>query len=329
MKYILIFFILLITELLYFKIANTFNIIDKPNQRSSHSHITLLGGGIIFVISMWLYAIFFNQVYVYFLLGLTLIAIVSFIDDIHSLLKVYRLLFHFLAIILMYLQWTLPAELWWIVIPVSIIAIGFMNVYNFMDGINGITAAYSIAVLLPLIYLNDSIGFIDKNYFIVILFAVLIFSFFNFRTKAKCFAGDIGSFSMAFILLFAMGNLMIKSQYYWTFIFFAVYGVDSVLTIIHRIYLKENITAAHRKHVYQIMANELKIKHIYVSLIYMLLQLMISFGAIFSSSKYVYAIVVLFLLSIVYIIFMKKNYHLHRIYLLENKKNETIKNTTT
>ncbi len=330
MKYVLIFFILLIIELIYFKIADKFNIIDKPNLRSSHSHITLLGGGIIFVISMWLYAVFFNQVNanIYFLLGLTLIATVSFIDDLHSLPKVYRLLFHMLALLLMCCQWGFSLALWWIIIPLLIVAIGLMNIYNFMDGINGITAAYSIAVLIPLMYLNESINYIDKDYFIVIIMAVLIFSFFNFRTNAKCFAGDVGSFSMIFILLFAMGSLMIATQEYWTFIFFAVYGVDGVLTIIHRIYLRENITAAHRKHAYQIMANELKIKHIYVSLIYMLLQLLVSFGAIyFPFNRYIYAIIILLLLSIIYIIFIKKNYYLHKIYLLEKQKDEAVKKT--
>lgn len=323
MQYIYIFVILIIVELAYFKIADAFRIIDKPNIRSSHTHITRLGGGIIFTIGMWLYATFFGGDYIWFLIGLTLVAALSFIDDLHSLPKIYRLFFHFIAIGLMFYQWDiLNIDLWWIIVLAMIVCIGIMNAYNFMDGINGITAGYSISILIPLIIMNYQREFMDINYLYVALMSVIVFAFFNFRTKAKCFAGDVGSFGIAFIILFALGKLMIESNNYWVIVFLTIYGVDSVLTIIHRLLLHENITDAHRKHAYQLMANELRIPHVCVSLIYTGLQILISLGAIAIPLpfKYIYLAVIVIAMAIVYILFMKKYYYLHEAYLKEKNK---------
>ena len=79
--YGIIFVILIALELVYFKIADTFNIIDKPNERSSHSTIVLRGGGIIFLFSLWIWSVFLSFPYIWFLLAVTLVAGVSFIDD--------------------------------------------------------------------------------------------------------------------------------------------------------------------------------------------------------------------------------------------------------
>lgn len=324
MEYIYIFVILVVVELLYFRIADSCNIIDKPNLRSSHTHITLLGGGVIFTIGMWLYATFFGFEYLWFLIGLTFIAVVSFIDDLHSLPKVCRLGFHFIAILLMFYQWDiLTLESWWIVLLALILCIGIMNAYNFMDGINGITAGYSIAILIPLVIVNYQTQFIDMNYLYVSIMSVLIFSFFNFRTKAKCFAGDVGSFGIAFIIFFALGKLIIETNQIWAIVFMAIYGVDSALTIIHRLMLRENITDAHRKHAYQLLANELHMPHVYVSLIYMGLQLLISLGIIWLplAMKYVYLVVVVIVMLVTYVFFMRKYYHLHEKYLAGKERN--------
>ena len=173
-----------------------------------------------------------------------------------------------------------------------------------------------MAVLVPLLILNSREEFVDRNFIIVALLSVLIFCFFNFRTKAKCFAGDVGSVSIAFILLYFLGSYILKSGNYWAILLLMVYGVDSVLTILHRILLHENIGKPHRKHVYQLMANELHIKHVVVSTVYMVMQLIISLGAIYlPMNKYLYLVVVLVLLCIVYVLFKRKYYHLHEEYL--------------
>lgn len=317
MNYIIILVLLVLLELAYFRIAEKLNIVDKPNLRSSHKTVVLRGGGIIFLFAIWLFALFFGIAYPWFILGLTLVAIVSFIDDVHSLPDSLRLIVQFAAVLLMLFQFgVLNWNDWWICVIALIVCAGITNVYNFMDGINGITGGYSLAVLCPLVYLNSRMGFISMPFLIVVGLSLLVFCFFNFRKRARCFAGDVGSISIAFILLFALGSLILKTGDFGFITFLAVYGVDSVLTIVHRIMLHENLGQAHRKHAYQIMANELKMPHIEVSLIYTALQLVISFGLIaLPLNHYLYLAVILVILSAVYVIFMKRNYHLHEQYL--------------
>lgn len=317
MLYVVIFILLACLELAYFRIADRFNIIDKPNLRSSHTSITLRGGGIIFLIGAWIYAAFFGLSYPWFLLGLTLIGGVSFVDDIRSLPDSSRLVVQFVAMFLMFYQFgILNLNGWWMVLVALIVCVGIINAYNFMDGINGITGGYSLAVLIPLIYLNKSIGFVDQAFLYVAALSVLVFCFFNFRKRAKCFAGDVGSISIAFILLFALGRLILATEDFSYIVFLAVYGADAILTICHRIQLHENLGEAHRKHAYQLMANELHIPHVAVSSLYMAIQLLVSAGLIFLPiNHYVYLGGVIVLLAIAYLFFMKKNYHLHEEYL--------------
>ncbi len=317
MFYIVIAILLILLELAYFRVADRFNIIDKPNLRSSHTSITLRGGGIVFLFGAWIYAAFFGLDYGWFLLGLTFIGLVSFIDDIHSLPDSFRLVVQFAAMFLMFYQFNiLNFNDWWIVLVALVVCVGITNAYNFMDGINGITGGYSLAVLAPIIYLNHRLNFIDTPFLYATGLSLLVFCFFNFRKKAKCFAGDVGSITIAFILLFALGKLILQTGDFSYIIFLAVYGADSVLTICHRIQLHENLGEAHRKHAYQIMANELNIPHVQVSLLYMVIQLAISFGMILCPiNHYIYLGFTIIALMVAYFLFMKRNYHLHEAYL--------------
>lgn len=317
MVYVIIFCLLILLEVGYFRVADRFNIIDKPNLRSSHTTPVRRGGGVIFLFGVWLYAAFFGLSYPWFILGLSMIAIVSFVDDIHSLPRKVRLLIQFTAMFLMFYQFgILHFHDWWVIIVALVVCVGIINAYNFMDGINGITGGYSIIVLFPLIYLNWKLGFIDMPYLYVVGLSLMVFCFFNFRKQATCFAGDVGSLSMAFIILFPLGKLILKTGDFSYIIFLAVYGADSILTICHRIQLHEKIGEAHRKHAFQIMANELKIPHLVVSSFYMALQLLISCGEIFLPvNHYLYLGIVIAVLAVAYILFIKKYYHLHEEYL--------------
>lgn len=311
-------------ELIYFRIADHYNIIDKPNERSSHSSVVLRGGGIIFLFGTWLWSAFFGFHYPWFLLGLTLVCGISLWDDIHSLPDTVRLVAQFLAMFLLFAEWSiLYLSGWWIVLIALIVCVGIINAYNFMDGINGITAGYSLAVLAPLMVLNHSLHFIEMSYLIVTAIACVIFCFFNFRPKgkAKCFAGDVGSIGIAFILLLPLGKLILQTGDLTYIILLAVYGVDTILTIFHRIMLHENLGRAHRKHAFQIMANELNIPHGVVSACYMLIQMLVSFGLLFISRyHWIYAVVAVLVLCAAYLLFMKKYYHLHAEYLQSIKK---------
>lgn len=322
MSFFVISFLLILLELAYFRLANRFNIIDKPNLRSSHTSITIRGGGIIFLFGAWLFWLFYGFEYSWFILGLSLIGIISFIDDIHSLPDTTRLVAQFAAMFLMFYQvGILNLQDWWMVLIALIVCVGIVNAYNFMDGINGITGGYSLAVLIPLIFMNFRDNFISMPYLYVAGLSVLVFCFFNFRKKAKCFAGDVGSISIAFILLFALGLLILKTRDFSYIVFLSVYGADAVLTICHRIMLHENLGQAHRKHAYQIMANELKIPHPTVASLYMACQLLISAGLIYLPiNHYVYLGLVIAVFAAAYLIFMSKNYHLHQEYLNSLKK---------
>lgn len=327
--YGIIFVILLVLELAYFKIADKFNIIDKPNERSSHSSIVLRGGGIIFLLGAWVWSAFFGFQYPWFLLGLTLVAGVSFADDIHSLPDSVRLIVQFTAAALAFYQLGMLDGTWFdangvllgglFILLALIVYVGATNVINFMDGINGITAGYALSVLVPLALVSNAA---DSSLIAVSILSVLVFCIFNFRPKgkAKCFAGDVGSIGIAFILLFLIGKVIIAISDLTYLIFLLVYGVDGVLTICHRIMLHENLGEAHRKHAYQLMANELKIGHVKVSLLYMALQLVVSLGFIYLCPNSVlahwfYLIAAFVVLAVAYVLFKRKYYWMHEEYL--------------
>ena len=334
--YGLIFVLLFVLELLYFRIADKYNIIDKPNERSSHKRIVLRGGGIIFLIGAWLWSLVSGFEYPWLLAGVTLAAGVSFVDDIRSLPDSVRLITQFVAMLLVFVdvglfsveslglsverQWMQVALMALIVVAALIVCVGATNIYNFMDGINGITGGYSLAVLIPLFLLNRKLGFVEESFLVVVGLSLLVFCFFNFRTKAKCFAGDVGSIGIALLLLFAIGRLIVQTGDVTWLVLLLVYGVDGCLTIIHRMMLHENLGQAHRKHAFQLMANELKMKHTTVSTIYMLMQLAISLIAIYvipdtTAAHWMYFLCVLMVVSVGYVCFMKRYYHLHEEYL--------------
>lgn len=320
MYYLIILVLLFLAELFYFRIADKCNIIDKPNERSSHTRITLRGGGIIFYFGVLAYFLTSHFEYPWFMLALTLITFISFVDDIRSTSQVLRLVFHFSAMALMFYQWGLFSLPWWTLFVALIVCTGIINAYNFMDGINGITGGYSLVVLVALAYINEAVvPFVEQDFILTVLCSVFVFNFFNFRKRAKCFAGDVGSVCIAFVLLFFIGKLVIRTEDFSWIILLAVYGVDSVLTIIHRLMLHENIGLPHRKHLYQIMANELKIPHMVVSSVYMLVQALVIIGYLlfqnndYQNNGYWYMGGTILLLSVIYILFMKRYFHLHKI----------------
>ena len=316
--YIIVAILLVAAILTYFKIADKFNIIDKPNHRSSHNLITIRGGGVIFFIGVLLYTLFFSLTQPYFIIGLTLISIISFIDDVWDLSSRIRIVVHFVAMMLMFYDCGFYSLPWYYLVIALIVSTGIINAYNFMDGINGITGGYSLVVIGSLWWINNYLHqFIDNNFLIVVAISLLVFNFFNFRKRARCFAGDVGAVSIAFIIVFLLGKLVVETGNPSYLIILMVYGVDSILTIVHRLMLKENIFKAHRKHMYQIMSNELKIPHTTVSLIYMVVQGMIIVGYFGemnlypSVSPWAYFLAVATVLAVGYVWFMKRYFKLH------------------
>lgn len=305
MIYIILTAVFFFGMLLYFRVANHFNIVDRPNERSSHTELTIRGGGVIYLISA-LVAGFLYPEYWVFVLSLFTIGVISFVDDRITLSSKIRILFHLGSVsMIFYFLSIFSAFPIWAVIVLYIFLIGIINAYNFMDGINGITGVYSLVVLGGLQYVNHNINFfIEPDIIWLPILASLVFLFFNFRTKAKCFAGDVGSVTIALWVSFLLLKLILQTDNYTYILFLAVYGVDAVLTILHRLALKQNIFEAHRLHFYQILANEKKISHLKISLAYGLTQLLIIIAVIYCSQDVNHVLLMTLVpLSLIYLFF--------------------------
>lgn len=288
----------------YFKVAKHYNIIDHPNERSSHSEVTIRGGGVIFLFAAICALILHPESWL-IVLGMFTIGVISFIDDRITLSSKIRIVFHLTAVTLLFLSLNVFHLFpWWISIALYILVIGIINAYNFMDGINGITGLYSLVILGGLQYVNYEVDrFIHLDLIWIPMVASLVFLFFNFRKKAKCFAGDVGSITIAFWIIFLLFRLILATGNYSYILFLSVYGVDSILTIAHRLKLRQNIFDAHRLHFYQILANDQKWPHLLVSSIYSVLQLCIIVIVIFLPIGFAYLFfITVFPLVIVYVL---------------------------
>lgn len=309
--YLLIFLLLFAFEIAYIQIAIKFNIVDRPHHQSSHKGVVIRGGGIVFFLAFLLWTVANGSLLLWGLLGLTVLATVSFIDDIRSVSPIIRLICQFVAILLMFYHSGLIQTPLYVIFILSVACVGMMNICNFMDGINGMTGGYSLVVMLALLYVNMNVfRFTETSFLLYVIMAILVFNIFNFRRHAKCFAGDVGSLSMGFILVYLVLRLALNGHSMSWMIFLVVYGVDGGLTILHRILLRENLMKPHKKHAYQIMANELKMPHLQVSLIYMGIQAVCCAWFI-AFPNYCTFFAQIIILSAAYLLFMKKYYHLH------------------
>lgn len=285
LTYILITILLVVSILAYFRIADRFNIIDKPNERSSHSYITIRGGGIIFPLAALLWFLLFGHNEIWAIVGLIFIAIVSFLDDLKPQSGRVRMAVQVVAVgLLFYGQGMFGLHFYWLILA-FLVGVFWINAFNFMDGINAITPFYSLALLGTFWFLNREIHFFDNDLIVVLAISLLIFSYFNTRKRAKAFAGDVGSVSMAFLLWWMMLELILKTGRFEFILLFAVYGLDSVFTIIFRLFRRENIFQAHRSHLYQKLSNEMKWPHVQVSAIYAVAQLFVNLIVIYQISQ--------------------------------------------
>lgn len=318
MELVIVAILLFLIEVFYFKIAFKYRIIDAPNERSSHSKITLLGGGVIFYIATLLYFLLSGFNYPLFFLGLTILSVVSFMDDLKGMSKRLRLLAQFIATLLLFYQigaFNLPV---WIPLAALVVVVGTMNAYNFMDGINGMTGLNSVVVLTLMGYANYKLHLIDPNLIYYTFIAAVVFLFFNFRDRAKCFAGDVGSISMAYIVLFCLSILIYHTLNPIFILFLSVYGVENVWTIVRRIKRKENITEPHRSFLFQFLVNEAGLNKLVISSIYAVFQLIVGilvihFSARTEAEQWIFSISLLSGMSIFYIAIkwrIMKKYHI-------------------
>ena len=297
--YLLPFIIIMIAAILYFKIAGHFNIIDKPNERSSHSIPTIRGGGIIFLLSAILFFFWNDFSYPYLLAAVLVSGIVSFIDDIRIVNNRLKFSVHTLSVLFIFKECGLLTALPLLyLIAIGIFVIGVINAYNFMDGINGITGLYSLAVIVPLFLTEPNEKLHSLELFSII--GLLVFNFFNTRKKAICFAGDVGSISLAILIVFLLIRRIQENNEFAYMGLLLVYGIDAVYTIAQRLYQSENIFKPHKKHLYQYLSNEKKIPHIWVSILYACIQLAVSLATVYGYLNYLELLLLLIFLSVVY-----------------------------
>ena len=308
MKYIIAALAFIAVELLYFWIAKRFHIVDRPNERSSHHKVILLGGGIIFPISVIYFSATQHWAYPWFIIGVLLVAIVSYIDDLKGLPSWFRFGIQLIAIFLVLFQFSVFHLDMWKIILVFFVTLGTVNIYNFMDGINGMLAAYSLVVLSSLAYVNaEVLHFVDSDLIIFSMTAVAVFAFFNFRKKARCFSGDVGSIVMGCIVLFLIGRLVQASPTgnpeLTYLVFIGIYLADGGLTILKRLLRGENIFKPHREHLYETLCNDLRVPHLTVASSYALAQLVINVLYFLVEDKLLYTVVVAVVLVFGYSLF--------------------------
>lgn len=328
MSYILIFFTLTILEVIYLKIASVKDIKDNPNHRTAHTNPTVRGGGIIVFLAIILYALVFpfDKEFICFLIALAIVALASFIDDLITLSSKVRMLSHLLAFTVLFYSFgfiNYPSVFGILFLIIAyVFSIGFINIYNFMDGINGMTFLNTLLTYFTLLFLNESyVTFVDSNLLIILTLSIIVFGFFNFRKRAICFSGDIGSITIGFSIIYFVIKFYSKYQNPLIFLLLFAYLVDGGWTIVQRILKKENIFEAHRRHLYQLLVNDLKLSHLKVALLYFIVQLIINVLLIFSIKSNVnylsITIITFFLLSIFYF-FLKRKI----MSIIKNKNNE-------
>ena len=248
----------------YLKIAPQYNITDNPNQRSSHTIPTIRGAGIVFPFLFVAFVLLFGHpgTMVDLIMGVTLLAVVSFYDDMRDVPFGLRLFAQLIALALLFNElfvWIWPI---WMLVLVGILIIGTINAFNFMDGVNGITGIYGLVTAVSLYVVKQDVALLG------LIAALMAFLFFNLRKKAKCFSGDVGAVSLAIIFSYYILNYSIVAKNPIWILLLAVYGIDAAITIMFRLIRNENITRGHRSHFYQILANERQIPHVAVSIIY-------------------------------------------------------------
>lgn len=273
---LIVLIVLIVSAFAYIKIAEHYNIVDNPNHRSSHSEPIIRGAGVLFFIAAVIFFIVSGWDFPYFFAGLTLIAVISYVDDLVSLSSKIRLVFQFVSIGLVIYQFVMLTELPLLYIPLLlIVGVGFINIFNFMDGINGITGLYALVAFLGLYIINYSENIIDERLFVFIIISILVFGFFNFRKRARFFCGDVGSISLAIVLFFIIALFSIQLESPLFVLLMGVYLTDAILTIFYRKYLGENITDAHRHHIYQKLTDKKKFPHLKTSALYAFFQAII------------------------------------------------------
>lgn len=298
--FILIFFILV-----YYRLAKKYNIVDRPNHRSSHSEVTVRGGGIIFPIAVVMWWFVNDYIHTWMVIGIVWISTISLLDDLYTLSRKLRFGIQFMALSMAFYDLGLfEQQPYWSLPILYFIALGIINAINFMDGINGITGLYSLAFFGSLLVVNQYMPIFDESLIQFVIMGVSVFLIFNLRKKALMFAGDIGSISIAYLMIYFLTQWYLAGHA-WTIVFMLlVYGADSFLTLGQRLVRGEKVTEPHRSHLYQLMANQLGWQHVLIALGFAIAQLVINYFLFIQNQGHpnsILGFVILFLAALIYL----------------------------
>ncbi|MCQ2336729.1 MAG: hypothetical protein MJ010_06090 [Paludibacteraceae bacterium] len=294
MIYLIVFAILMLSMYLYFPVAERHKLLAGVNNRSSHKKPVITAAGFIFYLSYIIYVVYElindEPVQWFWFAGLTILAIVSFIDDLNDVWFLIRLFVQIIAVSLVMCQLCFDFRIemmgsvsqWSAAILLLIISVGLINLYNFMDGLNGMLGGVALSMAVPLLFIDlyvpSAIGFADPTLIGITILGALIFLFFNYRPQPKCFSGDVGSIVLGYMMCYFVFSLIIKTGNANYILLFAVTLMEAGLTVLQRLFAGENIFAPHRIHLFQLFCNEYYKSHRSVSAIYAGIQLVLGMG---------------------------------------------------
>jgi UDP-N-acetylmuramyl pentapeptide phosphotransferase/UDP-N-acetylglucosamine-1-phosphate transferase len=278
LSYLIVFLLLLLVGLVYYRLAFKFGIVDRPNSRSSHVHATVRGGGILFPFAVIFWWMSVDFLHTWMVLGLVWVAAVSLLDDMFSLSRKLRFAVQFLALTMAFYDLGVFDQTNWLLLPILyFVSLGIINAINFMDGINGISGLYALVFFGSILAVQVYMPIFEESLIRYIILSILVFLLFNLRKKALMFAGDIGSISIAYLMIYFLVQWYIAGHSWTIILLLMVYGIDVFLTMAQRIINRENITQPHRSHFYQLLVNQASYPHVVIALIYAILQGVLNF----------------------------------------------------
>lgn len=310
--YISLAIFLTIMEMIFIPVAKRFDIQAKVSPRSSHKEKTVTGGGFIFYLSVLACYIFMRDLLpsnINMLLGCGgVLFLISLVDDVHELSPWLRLVCHVIIFSILFYP-TLTDGYPHIFLVLLICGVGFVNGFNFMDGINGMMGLYSVVTLATIYFMfhtscHTALIACYEPMILALLVASVVFCIFNFRKKALCFSGDVGSIVLGFFIAVFVAYFIVTTAEASVIVILIVYAVDTSLTIVQRLFMGENILTPHKLHLYQVLANKRGMEQRLISVYYAAVQIVINIGYFLTAKEFrwSYAIMVSLIVATVYFI---------------------------
>jgi Fuc2NAc and GlcNAc transferase len=299
-----------------YRFGRVMGVVDVPNERSSHDKIIPKGGGIGILVVFIICSLNLEMPKMFWVCGV-FIALVSFAGDKLEIVPRVRLVvqlggaFLFLAGLI----WNHhePVYIFFLIIPLMVYIAGTANFYNFMDGINGIAGITGVVGFLLVAYYGIMVGAETPYVTFSIAIACACGGFLPFNIPhAKVFMGDVGSVLLGYA--FAC-MVILMSQSFFDFVclsaFLFPFYVDELTTMVLRFKNGESLTKAHRKHIYQIIANEYGVTHWKVSVAYGVAQLFTGLGVIilmpYGLTRVITFLFTIFISFVVFSLFVRRN----------------------